>query len=143
MSTRCSIAVEPEMSEDDHEALLDGLEESGEKVAPPRRHELLAVSLRDEAGRLCGGLLGSTLWDWLQVEILWVEESLRGSGYGSELLRTAEAHALSIGCHSAKLDTFDFETRGFYEKAGYRVYGQLDGFPAGHTHFHLSKSLVG
>lgn len=135
------ISIEPEMSEDDHEAIYDGLMEYSERFAPDRCYELLAVALRDESGALCGGLLGSTRWEWLQVEILWVHESLRGGGFGSRLLKAAEDHAISLGCRSARLDTFDFEAREFYEKAGYRVYGQLENFPAGHTQYHLTKSL--
>jgi hypothetical protein len=37
------------------------------------------------------------------------------------------------------VDTFDFEARGFYERLGYRVYGELAGFPRGHSHLHLAK----
>jgi GNAT superfamily N-acetyltransferase len=91
---------------------------------------------------LCGGLLGATLWDWLQLDVLWVHDSLRRRGFGSQLLRLAESHALSVGCRSARLNTFDFEARAFYEHHGYRVYAELPNFPAGHTQFHLSKSLA-
>jgi len=142
MSDRYSISIDPEMSEEDHETLLDGLIAAGERHAPPRGYELLAFSLRDERGKLRGGLLGSTLWNWLQVEILWIDEPLRGSGFGRELLKAAEKHARSIGCQMARLDTFDFEALGFYEKEGYQIYGQLEGFPAGHTQFHLKKALT-
>ncbi len=70
-----------------------------------------------------------------------MDEPLRGRGFGGWLLREAEQAASELGCTHAMLGTFDFQARGFYERHGYRVYGQLDGFPAGHIHYHMTKSL--
>jgi hypothetical protein len=39
------------------------------------------------------------------------------------------------------LDTFSFQAPGFYLKHGYEVFGELPGFPAGHTRFYLKKAL--
>ena len=39
------------------------------------------------------------------------------------------------------VDTFEFEARDFYEAHGYVVQSQTEGFPAGHTHYHLTKEL--
>jgi hypothetical protein len=50
--------------------------------------------------------------------------------------------AVSLGCTDALLGTFEFQARGFYERHGYRVYGRLDGFPTGHVHYHMAKSLA-
>jgi hypothetical protein len=38
----------------------------------------------------------------------------------------AEIRARERGCHSAWLDTFSFQARGFYEKLGYEEFGRLD-----------------
>ena len=54
-------------------------------------------------------------------------ETLRGRGIGTDLLRRAEAEALVRGCHGAWLDTFEFQARGFYERLGYRCFGELGG----------------
>lgn len=143
MQTAHSVALELKLPEQDRQALLDNLVAFGDCFAPPRRYLPLAAVIRDSAGTLCGGLLGATLWDWLQLDVLWVHDSLRRRGYGAQLLRLAEAHAVSLGCHSARLDTFDFEARAFYEHHGYFVYAELPDFPRGHTQFHLRKSLVG
>ena len=143
METAHSVTLEPELSEQDRRALLDSLVAFGDRFVPPRRYTPLAAVLRDSAGTLCGGLLGATLWDWLQLDVLWAHDSLRRQGYGAQLLRLAESHAISIGCHSARLDTCDFEARVFYERHGYSVYGELPDFPRGHTQFHLRKSLIG
>jgi len=142
MQAAYSIAIESELADQDRRVLLESLVAFGDRFVPPRRYASLATVLRDADGTLRGGLLGSTLWDWLQVDVLWVDDSLQRRGHGSQLLLLAESHARSIGCHSARLDTFDFEARAFYEHHGYRVYAELDNFPAGHTQFHLRKSLA-
>jgi GNAT superfamily N-acetyltransferase len=143
MKSAHSITLELGLPEADKRALLDRLVAFGDCFVPPRHYTPVAAVLRDSTGALCGGLLGATLWEWLQVDALWVHDSLRRRGYGSQLLRLAEAHAASVGCHFARLDTFDFEARTFYERHGYRVYAELPDFPRGHTQFHLRKSLVG
>ncbi len=98
--------------------------------------------MRAPDGSVVGGLLAARAWGWLIIDALWVAEPLRGRGLGSRLLQQAEQTAASQGCTDALLGTFDFQARGFYEGHGYRVYGQLDGFPTGHVHYHMAKSLA-
>jgi len=93
------------------------------------------------AGRIVGGLIGSTQWDWLNVDYFWLAESVRLRGYGSRLLRLAEDEAIRRGCRHSRLETFSFQARGFYEKNGYRVVGQLDGFPPGGVLYWLRKDF--
>lgn len=101
----------------------------------------LAHLIRDESGTVIGGLWGRTAWDWLFVELLFVPESLRGTGLGTQLMRGAEDEGRQRGCRHAWLDTFSFQARGFYEKLGYRVFGTLADYPPGHNRFFLRKSL--
>lgn len=102
----------------------------------------LQLFLRDETGRLYGGLLGWTLWSWLHLDSLYVEAFLRGQGHGMRLLRAAERAAVARGCTLAEVDTFDFQALGFYEKAGYQVFGRLPGIGGRFERFYLSKALV-
>lgn len=34
-----------------------------------------------------------------------------------------------------------FQAPDFYQKLGYRIFGQLDGVPAEHTRYYLTKKL--
>ena len=43
----------------------------------------------------------------------------------------------------AWLDTYDFQARPFYERHGYAVFGELDGFPNGHRRWFMRKRLDG
>jgi GNAT superfamily N-acetyltransferase len=89
----------------------------------------------DDTGRLVGGLLGYTRWDWLEIQALWVAESHRRIGVGRRLLREAEAAARARGCRHAYLRTLSFQARAFYERLGYRRVGELDSWPPGHTSY--------
>jgi GNAT superfamily N-acetyltransferase len=101
----------------------------------------LIIAIDDPDGRVIGGLWGRTVYDWLFVELLFVPDALRGRGVGSELLTRAEDEALGRGCHSAWLDTFEFQARGFYERLGYSCFAELRDYPAGSTRYFMKKSL--
>src|SRR6516162_5303326 len=97
--------------------------------APDYKTVVLVIE-RD--GELIGGLSGYSLYGWLCVEVLWVAEPERRQGLGRALMSEVEALALKRRCAGIYLDTFDFQAPGFYEKLGYRKYGQLSNWPGGH-----------
>ena len=96
------------------------------------RHQPLAVLAR-RSGRVVGGAVGHSAWGWLFLRQLWVDEPLRRTGLGTTLVLRFEAAGIERGCAAVWLDTFSFQARPFYEKAGYRQFGELVGFPAGST----------
>ncbi|MBN1136407.1 MAG: GNAT family N-acetyltransferase [Anaerolineae bacterium] len=103
----------------------------------------LVILVRDASGQIAGGLVGGTYWGWLHTEVLWVEEGLRGQGYGRSLLAAAEAEAVRRGCCYAHLDTMSFQGLQFYEKQGYFIFGELEDMPAGSGHRrHLLKERL-
>jgi GNAT superfamily N-acetyltransferase len=56
-------------------------------------------------------------------------------------MRRAEEIALDRGCIGVWLDTFAFQARGFYEKLGYSLFGQLDDHPRESARYFLKKRL--
>ena len=103
--------------------------------------EPLIVLVRDAAGEMLGGLVGSTYWQWLDIDNFWLRSELRGQGIGRELLGMAEAEAQSRGCVRVTLTTFGFQARGFYEKQGYRVVGTLEDYPPGNAMYWMRKDF--
>jgi ribosomal protein S18 acetylase RimI-like enzyme len=103
----------------------------------------LHIYALDKANVLVGGLIGKTLqgWDWLEIGVIWVHDAVRGQGLGRQLVAQAEAEACKRGCHYARLSTWEFQARGFYEKLGYNLYGQLDDYPREHTVYYFRKAL--
>jgi GNAT superfamily N-acetyltransferase len=104
-------------------------------------YQRLAIILRDENQTLFGGLLGDLYWNWLHISILWLDESVRGQGYGSQMLKLAEEEAARRGCHGVNLDTMSFQALAFYERYGYTIFGVLEDHPIGHTRYFLKKKL--
>jgi len=95
---------------------------------------------RDEV--LLGGATGYSQWGWLFIEYLWVAEPVRGRGLGATLLARSEAAGRERGCVAIWLDTFSFQAPAFYERFGFRQFGQLDGYPPGGARHFLWKPLA-
>jgi GNAT superfamily N-acetyltransferase len=104
-------------------------------------HRPLIIAIDGSEGGVIGGLWGRTVYDWLFVELLFVPDALRGRGLGSELMNRAEGEARRRGCHSAWLDTFEFQARGFYERLGYSCFAELPNYPAGSSRYFMKKAL--
>jgi GNAT superfamily N-acetyltransferase len=135
------LTVEDTPAEADVEVLPYALEAYNEGRWPQHPPwQPLAIFLRDEA-RIAAGLAGETYCGWLFVKYLWVSDGLRSRGVGRELMARAEDRARERGCHSAWLETFSFQARGFYEKLGYEEFGRLDYPPDHHRHF-MRKRLA-
>ena len=123
------LTVEDAPAEADVDVLAYGLEAYNEGRWPQHPPwQPFAIFLRDEA-QIVAGLAGETYCGWLFVKYLWVSEGLRSRGVGRELMARAEVLARERGCHSAWLDTFSFQARGFYETLGYQEFGRLDTRP--------------
>lgn len=101
----------------------------------------LCFVLRASDQKLKGGLIGQTHWGWFYIDLLFVNEELRGHGYGHRLLTLAEEEAQQRGAKHAYLDTFSFQAPKFYKQHGYQVFGELPNFPPGHTRYYLTKQL--
>ena len=110
-------------------------------IERPGRQGQLYILLRDQNGRLLGGLIADTYWGWLDVDDFWLDETARGRGLGGMMLVAAEKEAIARGCRHAKLETFSFQARGFYEKCGYRVVGQLDEYPPAGSFYWMRKDF--
>lgn len=108
---------------------------------PEHAPQPLDVYLHDAAGELIGGLSGETIWGWLRIHDLWLPEKLRGLGFGSRLLQAAEEAASERGCHAVQLKTYSFQARGFYEKMGYRVVGEMTDYPPGESFYWMRKDF--
>lgn len=95
------------------------------------RHPVQNISfvIRNEDNQLVGGITGTIFWYGMHIDFLWVDESLRGRGYGKELLKKIEENAMENRCKVIQLDTFSFQAPKFYQKFGYEVVGTIDEFP--------------
>ena len=118
-----------------------GINQYNKKHGGPENHSNICFGLYTPEKVLVGGLIGKTYWDWFYIDLLFLKEEFRGKGYGHRLLTLAEEEALQRGAKHAFLDTFSFQAPDFYKQHGYRVFGELQDFPAGHTRYYLTKQL--
>lgn len=111
----------------------------------------LGVFVEDENGKKQAGIVAETVGKWMYIQMLWVDESLRGKDVGMQLITEAEEEAKARGCRYSLVDTFSFQARPFYERMGYNVQMALEDYiddsrapedaPSTHTRFFLTKSL--
>jgi GNAT superfamily N-acetyltransferase len=98
--------------------------------------------LKDNTGQVIAGI-NATLYCWniMYVDILYVDYSQRGKGYGKLLLDKAESKAKSLGGYMSHLDTFDWQAKEFYEHLGYVVFGILENCPHRHNRYYMKKEF--
>ena len=133
------LVIVEEPTPEDRAAIAAPLMAYNQEHGPEAGAKSLVLLLKDDEGRAIGGLWGKTVYDWMYVELLAVPDVLRGKGAGAALLKQAEAMAISRGCVGAWLDTFAFQARGFYEKLGYTIFGELNEHPKGSARYFLMK----
>jgi len=104
--------------------------------------QTLDILVRDKRGEIIGGLLGRSSLGMFFLDLFYLPETLRGDGLGSELIRQAEDEARRRGCTAAFVYTVTFQAPGFYERHGYRRFGEIACPPDGATRIFLSKPLV-
>lgn len=102
----------------------------------------LNLFVRDDDGTIVGGLLGFTYWDFFAIDIFWLDESVRGQGFGEKILAIAEQEAIQRGCTTAHLDTFEFQAPHFYEKYGFEQWGCLGGYAGKFKRIFYKKNLI-
>lgn len=123
------------------EAILAPLRAHNDAAAGPTERHEVALVVRDDAGAIIGGLWGATGYRWMFVQYLALPPDARGKGQGRALMLAAEQEARRLGCIGVWLDTYSFQARGFYEKLGYRAFGQIDDYPPGASRFFLAKRI--
>lgn len=133
------LVVVEEPTAEDRAAIAAPLFAYNQQHGPEANARALVLLLKDDEGRTIGGIWGKTAYDWMYVELFSVPETLRGHGAGAALIKQAESLAMARGCVGAWLDTFAFQARGFYEKLGYTVFGELADHPKGSARYFLMK----
>jgi len=101
----------------------------------------VCFALETQDGEVLGGVIGEIFWEWFYLDLMWIQEDLRGKGYGEQLLSAIEEEARKKGAKHVYLDTFSFQAPGFYQKYGYQVFGELPDFPPGQKRYYLTKDL--
>ena len=136
--------------------ILEGTEEDAEYICNQldygfnakhlevAEHDYIKINrkLINEEGKVVAAIMAGVNeldvgWIWK----IWVDEEYRHQGLGTRLLKHFEKVAKQKGATVITApEIFDWNV-GFFAKAGYKVSGELEDFPKGHTHFLIEKIL--
>ena len=136
-----SIVERNDVASTDRDTIAALLRDFNAQHAPPANFRMLGLSLQSAEGVTVGGLWGYSAYEWLFVETLFVPEAQRGTELGRSLMERAEALARARDCTGVWLDTFAFQALGFYQRLGYRTFGELKDHPRGVSQYWLQKRL--
>jgi len=84
-------------------------------------YQKFALLLQDEAGEIYGVLNAYTAYAEVYIDDFWIDESIRGRGYGRQMLQALEDKFRNSGYNNINLVTNAFQAPEFYKKCGFQV----------------------
>ncbi len=136
-----TLALETDDKDDVLKALMAGMKAFNAAAVPNLNAHKIVAALRDEAGAVVGGVIGRLAGDSVYMEVVWTDDSVRGTGQGREMMLLAEAEAKRLGAREAWLYTMSFQAKPFYEKLGYSQFAQLAWLDGRHARHFMRKDL--
>jgi GNAT superfamily N-acetyltransferase len=122
--------------------ISDGLDAFNDAVVGYADREPLHVVVRaSEHGQILGGISGRTSLGLLFINVVYLPEELRGAGIGTRMMTLAEEEARRRGCCAGVLFTINFQAPGFYQRLGWRVFGEIPCDPPGTSRVFLTKNF--
>ena len=88
--------------------------------------ERLHIRAEDEAGRTLGIASYSVVGGLGRLQQILVDRSWARRGIGAQLLLAFERDCVGRRCHKLRLETGEYQARGFYERYGWRVAATLE-----------------
>ena len=116
----CTIEFVDKLPADIEEKMSQDLEayENGHGIDV--NYKKFSIILRDPSNTPIGVLNAYTAFAEVYVDDIWVHKSLRGKGYGRQLLQTLENHFKNKGFNNINLVTSAFQAPEFYKKCGFK-----------------------
>lgn len=125
----------------DNDVIQEGLIAFNEKIIG-ERDKAFSTFLKDDSGKVFGGIQAFLGTESIYIDLLWVDENLQKQGYGTKLLDAVEQEAIRNECVFSLVDTWDFQAEEFYLKNGYHRIGELKNYWHGHSKLFLRKKLI-
>src|SRR5690606_3545682 len=120
-----TIETNNEITDEMNEAIGSGLNAYNDEITKYSDRQPLAIVVRDKkTGHVIGGMLGRSSLGLLFIELVYLPKALRHSGLGTTLLKQFEQEGRKRGCSSAVLYTISFQAPEFYEKHGWKRFGE-------------------
>jgi GNAT superfamily N-acetyltransferase len=124
------------------DAIGDGLNAYNDAIVGYADRRPIAVLVTDpRSGKVIGGATGRTSLGLLFIDLVYLPETLRGRDIGRRVIGMMEEEARRRGCRAAVLYTISFQAPRFYERLGWRVFGEIPCDPPGTSRVFLTKEL--
>ena len=131
-----------DLSPDEIDAIEDNLYDHNSRATGRDDGKGLGFVIKDESGRTVGIAAGYTWAGVSELKQMWVDEAHRGRGYARALLNAFVTEAARRGVRRIWVASYDFQAPAMYQRAGFRLMAEFEGWPEGHTNFILCKTLA-
>lgn len=91
--------------------------------------------------QIIGGMIAHKKMQWLDIDILYVNENFRENKIGSHLINKAIEYCKKEELVGIHLYTLDFQAKGFYEKKGFKLIAEIKDWPKGITTYEFIKYI--
>lgn len=135
------ISLEHNPNPTDIDVLKNGILENGPDKGKDENFERFAFLIRDDKNHILGGVDGEIWRGCLHIQHLWVDEVIRGEGYGAKLMLSAENLGSEKGCTFAAANTTDKVVVSFYKKLGYALEFERHGYLKNSVLYFMRRDL--
>ena len=135
------LALETDDKDEVMQALMAGMKAFNGAAVPNLNSHKIVAAIRDDSGKVVGGVIGRLAGDSVYMEVVYTDDSVRGTGLGREMMLLAETEAKRLGAREAWLYTMSFQAKPFYERLGYACFGEVPVANGTHKRYFLQKAL--
>ena len=137
-----TICISDTIDAEVEQTILEGLNAYNDAITGYQDRQVLSVVVRDrDSQRVLGGAMGRTSLGLLFLDLFYLPPALRGLGLGRRILQQFEEEGRRRGCASAVLYTISFPAPEFYERRGWRRFGEIACSPEGTSRVFMSKTV--
>jgi len=130
-------------SNSERELTAQRLREHTEKlVGMSISHEPFGL-LAHDGEKLVGSVIGKIFFNWLHIDLFWVEEAYRKKGIGTQLMKGAYEYAAVRELSGIEVWTQSWQAPEFYRKLGYEEFAVLDDFTPGRKRHAFRRTIAG
>lgn len=94
-----------------------------------------------ENGEIIGGMVVYEALQWLQIQKTFISNTYRGKNIGTAIFKKLEEYAKQRKLVGIRVETLDFQARGFYEKMGCTLLYELKDCPKGNIEYGFVKYI--
>lgn len=141
IDTFVAIIPEHDLSLAEIDAIEDRIYDHNRRMTERDDARGLAYVIRDRGGVVVGACAGYSWAGSAELKQLWIDESLRGHGYGRKLLDAFLAEAERRKVRQIWLASYSFQAPEFYERVGFERMAEFPDWPSGHANVILRKVL--